>query len=239
MFIFRRLFFTAVLLVAVFLGASLVLENFAESQMSTGVGKTLGLQARPDVEIDAFPIILRVLQGNIPRVQVAARDLVVEHLEIAELNMDLEGVHADVDVLIRSDLFDLKVDKGEGSARITEDSVNAFLVYSKVDAHVTFRPDGTVFVRSDRTVGRRIRRFEATGAMSLDGRTLIFKPARVLVDGRPTSDPSLAARARRATAFSVQLPKLPGNILPSEVDVTKGEVTLVATLNGYVLKLSK
>jgi DUF2993 family protein len=239
MFIFRKLFFLALVLVAVFLGASVVLESFAESQMSTGVGRALGLRSRPTVQIDAFPILYRIMQGTIPTVDVVARDVVLQHLEIAEIDMDMQNVHADVGVLIRSDRFDLLVEKGTGSARISEDAVNAYLVYQKVDAHVTFRPDGTVFVRADRVVAGRTRRFEATGTLRLDVRKLIFKPVKVLVDGQSTSVASLAARARAATAFSVELPKLPGNILPSEVDVTTGQMTLVANLRNYVLRLAK
>jgi hypothetical protein len=239
MFIFRKLFFLAIVLVAVFLGASVVLESFAESQLSTGVGRSLGLQARPTVQIDAFPILYRIMQGKIPGIQVVARDLVLQHLEIAELDIDMHDVHADIGVLIRSDRFDLLVEKGEGSARISEDAVNAYLVYQKVDVHVTLRPDSTVFVRADRVVGGRTRRFEATGRLTLDERKLIFKPTRVTVDAQTSSVASLNARARAATAFSVELPKLPGNILPSEVVVTKGQVALVAILKNYVLRLAK
>jgi hypothetical protein len=239
MFIFRKLFFLALVLVGVFLGASVVLESFAESQLSTGVGHALGLQSRPTVKISAFPIIYRVMQGTIPEVSVEAHDVVIAHLEIAEFDIDMHNVHADLDVLIRSDRFDLLVENGEGSARVTEDAVNAYLVFQKVDVHVTFKPDGTVFVRADRSVGGRTRRFEATGRLSLDVRTLIFKPAKVTVDGQSNSPAALLARARSATSFSVQLPKLPGNILPSEVVVTQGQVTLVAQLKDYTLKLAK
>jgi len=239
MFIFRKLFFLALIMVAVFLGASVVLESFAESQMSTGVGRALGLRSRPTIQISAFPILYRIIQGTIPKIQVVAHDVVIQHLEIAEIDLDMQNVHADIGLLIRSDRFDLLVEKGTGSARIAEDSVNAYLVYQKVDAHLTFRPDGGVFVRADRVVAGRTHRFEATGTMTLDVRNLIFKPKKVTVDGRTTSVASLAARARAATTFSVALPKLPGNFLPREVVVTQGEVTLVAKLDNYVLRLVK
>jgi hypothetical protein len=239
LFIFRKLFFMALVLVAVFLGASVVLESFAESQLATGVGRTLGLQVRPAISIDAFPILYRIMQGTIPKIEVVARDLVIQHLEITELDIDMRRVHADIGVLIRSDRFDLLVEEGEGTARITEDAVNAYLVFQKVDVHVTFRPDGSVFVRADRVVAGRTRRFEATGSLRLDVRKLIFKPARVTVDGKTSTSAALAARARSATTFSVQLPKLPGNIIPSQVFVTKEQVALVATLKNYVLRLAK
>lgn len=239
MFILRRLLIPIVFLVALFLGGSVVLESFAEGQLATGAGRVLGLKSRPDVEIDAFPIIYRVVQGRIPGVRIESRDVVLEHLEIAELAIVMQGVHADLDVLIRSDRFDLKVDKGEATARVTEDAVNAFLVHEKVDAHVTFLANGNTFVRADRVVGNRTRRFEATGRLMLDGRKLTFKPESVKVDGRTSPTATLAARARRSTAFTVEIPKLPGNLLPSEAVVTKGEVQFVASLKGYELKLGR
>jgi hypothetical protein len=239
MFILRRLIVPIVFLVALFLGASVVLENFAESQLAGGAERALGLQTRPKVDIDAFPIIWRVIQGSIPEVRVEAKNFVIEHLEVSELVVDMRGVRADLGVLIRSDQFDLNVDDGEATARITEDATNAFLVHEKVDAHVTFLANGKVFVRADRVVGGRTRRFEATGMMTLGGRKLSFKPETVKVEGRSSASATLLARARRDTTFSVEIPKLPGNLLPSEVVVTKGEVALVASLRGYSLKLSK
>lgn len=237
MFIVRRIMVLAAFFLALLLGGSYVLESFAEGQLSNGVAKTLGLPTRPAVQIDAFPILVRVVQGRIPGVLIQARDLTIEGLEITELSIDMRGVRADLDVLIRSDRFDLSAEEGEGAARISEDAINAFMKREKVNARATLRPDGTVFVRADRAVAGRTRRFEATGKLVVGGRNLSFKPSRVTVDGAAGSR-SLAARARRETAFSVVIPKLPGNVLPSEVVVTKGEVSLVADLKGYELKLA-
>lgn len=236
MFIIRKLVFLAVLLVAVFLGAGVLLENVAEGQLARGIARTFDLDVRPTVQIDAFPFLLRVFQGRLPRVTVEARDVTFEGLEVAGLTVDMHDVKADLDVLLNSDRFDLRVADGTASARITEDAINSFLAEEDVKVHVTLRPDGRVFVRADRTVGGRTRRFEATGRLSLDGRTLSFKPGSVRVDGQ-TATASQETRARRETTFSVEIPKLPGNILPSEVNVNAGEMALVAGLEGYTLRL--
>lgn len=236
MFILRRLLFPLILLAGIALGGSAVIENFAESQLAGGLRTTLGLERRPKVQIEAFPIILRAIQGRIPRVRINARSVVIEEFEIAELDIDLRGVRASLDVLIRSNRFDLAVEEGEGVARITEQSVNAFLQKRKIDAHVTLLNNGNVFVRADEVIAGRQRRFEATGKLTLGGRTLTFTPSQVTVDGQPPPR-ELAERARRETTFSVELPKLPGNILPKEVTVTGGELAMVANLNDYELKL--
>jgi hypothetical protein len=238
MFIFRKLFLLLVVIVGVFLGASAILESFAESQLSTGVGRTLGLKTRPAVEIDAFPIILRVMQGRIPRIVIDAHDITIDKLAVADLSIEMIGVHANIDVLIRSDRFDLAVERGQGSAKISEDAANSFLKDQGQNVHLTLRPDGTTFVRADRVVAGRPHRFEASGRLSIAGRILSFTPARVTADGQPPP-PGLAAVARRDTTFTAKIPKLPGNILPDEVVVTEGEVTLVASLKGYHLRLAK
>jgi len=238
MFIIRKLVFLAVLLAAIFLGASYVLESFAENQMATSIGHSFGLRTRPAVEIDAFPIIWRVLQGRIPRVRVDAHDLVIDELDIAELTVDMHGVHANIDVLIRTDRFDLMVEEGRASARLTQDAVDAAIRRQGENAHVTFRPDGSVVVRADRVVAGRRVRYGAIGRLVLDGRTLIFKASRLTVNGAAAPS-AVAGTARRETTVKVLIPKLPGDILPSDVVVTGGQITLVANLKGYILKLSK
>lgn len=238
MFIVRKLVLLVVLLVAVALGASVVLESFAESQLSTGVARTLRLGSRPSVEIDAFPIILRVLQGRIPRIVIDAHNVTIQKLEVEELAIELMGVHANLDVLIRSNQFDLSVERGTGTATVSEDATNAYLKDQGETAHVTFRPDGSVFVRADRVIGGTSHRFEATGTLSVAARTLTFKPTKVTMDGG-TPPPGLAAVARRETTLSVQIPKLPGNILPSKVVVSDGQVSLIAVLRDYRLNLNK
>jgi hypothetical protein len=236
MFIIRRIALTVLVLIALVLGASVVLESFAESQLSTGLMRTLSLKKRPDVQINAFPILLRVLQRKIPEVIVSANDLEIEKLTIDELMIDMRGVSANLDVLFRSDRFDLTVDHGEGSAKITEEALNAFLKRNGHDVRVTSLPDGSVFVRADGVGGGRKRRFEARGKLTLDGRKLSFKPSRVTMDGA-TPPPGLAPTAKRETTFTVEIPKLPGDIVPGEVIVTAGEVTLVANLEHYKLRL--
>lgn len=236
MFIIRRLFFIVAVPVLLLLGGSAVVESFAESQLSNGMRTTLGLKTRPSVQISAFPIFYRIVQGRIPRVQVTAEKVVIEGLEIAELAIDMEGVEASLDVLVRQNKFDLTVEGGDGTARITEKAINAFFVREKVDAVATLREDGGVTIVNDEVIAGTRHRFAATGKVSLDGRVLTFKPSRVTMDGAPVPA-ALAARARRETTFSVEIPKLPAGVAPSTVVVERGVLTLVANLDGFVLKV--
>lgn len=236
MFIIRRILFMLAIPLLLFLGGSAVIETFAESQLSNGMRTTLGLKERPSVQIEAFPIILRVIQGRIPRVRVEAHSVVIEGLEIAELSMDMEGVEASVDVLVRQNKFDLTVESGNGFARITEGSINAFLEREKVDAIVALRADRSVAVTTDEVIAGTRHRFDATGTLTLDGRVLRFKPTRVTMDGKPVPK-ALATRARRETTFSVEIPKLPAGIQPTEVVVEKGELSLVANFDTFILKV--
>lgn len=236
MFIVRRVFFFLAIPLALFLGGSAVAESFAESQLSNGMRTTLDLSDRPDVQIEAFPIFLRLIQGRIPRVIVDAQTAVIEGLEIAEIWMDMQGVEASIDALVKRNKFDLTVEKGSGFARITEGSINAFLQRKKKDAVTTLRTDGLVDVVGTGVVAGTRHRFGATGSLELGGRVLTFKPTRFTMDGAPVPR-ALVSVARRETSFSVEIPKLPAGIQPAEVAVTKGELKLVANFDGYVLKV--
>ena len=236
MFILRRLLTPILFLVALFLGGSALLENFAESQLSNGMRTTLGTHSRPAVQIEAFPILLRIVQGRIPRVRVDAKNVVLEGLQVDELLVDMRGVEASVDVLIRQNKFDLTVEDGTATATVSEDSINAFLKRSKHKVQATLNADGTVLVRADRVVAGRSRRFESTGRVTLDGRTLVFTPSRTTMDGVPVPS-SLATFGRRESSFSVEIPKLPAGIVPTDVAVSQGELRLVATLRSYVLRV--
>lgn len=236
MFIIRRILFMLAIPLLLFLGGSAIIETFAESQLASGMRTTLGLKERPSVQIEAFPILLRVIQGRIPRVAVEAHSVVIEGLEIAELAMDMKGVEASIDVLVRQNKFDLTVESGSGFARITEGSINAFLEREKVDAVLALREDGTVAVTAEEVIGGTRRRFGATGTLTLGGRVLTFKPTSFTMDGKPVPQ-AFRARARRETTFSVEIPKLPAGIVPSEVVVKKGELRLVANFDGFVLKV--
>ncbi|MGH2725996.1 MAG: LmeA family phospholipid-binding protein, partial [Actinomycetota bacterium] len=116
MFIIRRLIYFIAIPVALFLGGSAIVESFAEGQLANGMRTTLNLKEKPAVQIEAFPIFLRIVQGRIPRVTVDAHTIVIEGLEIAEISMVMEGVEASLGVLIRQNKFDLTVEHGNGFA---------------------------------------------------------------------------------------------------------------------------
>ena len=236
MFVVRRIFFWLAIPVGLFILASVVVESFAESQLASGMRSTLDLEEKPEVQIEAFPILYRVFQGRIPRVRVEADSFAVEGLEIAELALDMRGVKTSIGTLIRQNRFDLSVERGSASARITQDAVNAFLKREKVDAVATLRDGDLVTVVNDEVIAGTRHRFTATGRLSLDGRVLAFKPTQFTMDGAPVPS-ALRTRARRETSFSVEIPKLPVNILPNEVSVRPGQLTLTANLDETTIRI--
>lgn len=236
MFVVRRIIYWLAIPIGLFILASVVAESFAESQLASGMRSTLDLKEKPEVQIEAFPILYRVFQGRIPRVRVEADTFTVDGLEIAELALDMEGVKTSVGTLIRQNRFDLTVEEGSASARITQVAVNAFLQREKVDAVVMLREDGLVTVVNDEVIAGTRHRFAATGPLSLGGRRLTFKPTRFTMDGAPVPA-ALRTRARRETTFSVEIPKLPVNILPTEVAVREGELSLVAVLSDTTIQV--
>lgn len=233
----RRLFYAVVVLGILFVGANLVLEPVAESQLASAIRSSFDLDRRPVVKIDAFPIIVRILQGRIPHMTVTASNVAIDRgFVVAALAIDLFDLHASLDVLTKPKDADVTVARGKATAEMTETAVNAYLRSQAEDARVQIR-DGSVVVRLDRVFAGRRRHLQATGTVALSSRRLSFKARRVTIDGDPPPPP-LAARAKREASFSVLLPELPGGIVPTTVDLRAGRATFVAVLRGYRLKLS-
>ncbi|MGH2793250.1 MAG: LmeA family phospholipid-binding protein [Actinomycetota bacterium] len=236
MFILRRIVYFLAIPILLFVGGSVVVESFAESQLANGMRSTLDLKERPSVQIESFPILYRVFQGRIPRVLVEAETFVIEGLEIAELTIDMEGVKTSFGTLVRQNRFDLTIEKGSGNARITQTAINAFLAREKKDVVVTLGAGEVVTVTADEVIAGTRHRFVATGKLKLGGRVLTFTPTRTTMDGLPVPS-ALRPRARRETTFSVEIPKLPAGITASRVVVSEGQLALIANLDDFVLKV--
>jgi hypothetical protein len=228
----RRLALVVVALVAVGLGASVVIEWLAESALASTARTSLHPGRRPEVAIDAFPILLRALQGRIPRVRIVARDATFDGLDVARISLDLRGVGITLGALLGGARA-VTVEDGRAEVVVAEAAVNAFLARKGVGARVTLGPDGAVAVRAEEAVAGRARHVEARGRLRLSGRVLAFAPEAVTVDGRPPPA-ELAGRARHAATFAVELPALPAGIAPSEVEVGSGRATLVAAVRGRI-----
>ena len=223
----RKLLILVLILGVVFVGGNVYGERFAEDRIAVAVRDAFGLSKTPEVEIDGFPIVMKVFSGSLPSMTVNARDVRVRDLEVAALTVVLEGIEVEGGLLGDGDLV-VVVAEGSASAEVDEAAVNALLRDRGEDATITLLPDGRARVRAMRPFLGVPRRFVATGRLVLEGQRLVFDARRVTIDGRDPP-PGFEAEARRRATVSVDLPKLPGGFSIDELATEQGSLTLTAS----------
>lgn len=232
----RRLLIFLGVLAALGIAGNVVAGNVAERKAAEQVKKSLKVNDTPTVRFDAFPILLRLVQGELPGATVDAHDVTVRGLAVARFHLEVEGLKVSL-----SDLTGgrgrLTVKGGSAYGEVTDEAANAYLARQKETARVEF-VDDEVRVRSRIRYAGRDREVEGIGTLSIVGTDLVFTPQTVTVDGGPPPAP-IAARARAEASFRVPIPALPGGVRPKTVTVRDGEARLDVEFDRTTLDLNK
>lgn len=215
---------------------NLWVANAAESKAAERIQREFDLSARPTVEIDGFPILLRIVQGRIPRVTIDGRDFAIQGLEVAHFRVSVEGLKASLSAL-RQGVRTVRVEGGEAFAEVTQDAVNAYLERQQERGRVTFT-EGETRIRARATYGGRPHDLLASGTLEVDGEFLVFTATSVTMDGDPPPS-ALRDRTRRDASFRVPLPELPGGVRARRIVVRSGLARLEAAFGALTLDLSR
>lgn len=230
----RWLLAPIILAAMLFVVANFVVQHIAESKIASTLQSTFHLSARPSVSIGGFPIIANILSGHVPRVSFDAPAATFQGLTMKDINVTLVDVRAEGGFL--HSRLTIRVGGGTIRARATDASVNAYLKDHGQNATIAFR-SGRATVRAVRTFLGRPRTFVASGTVSREGSSLVFRPTSVTVDGRPPP-PGTQSLAEEKTTIRVQLPMLPGGISSYGIDAVDGAASISAVLHDQVLDLS-
>lgn len=226
----RRLIYSFGFFALTFVGANLVVENVAESALAGGAQSAFGLPAKPDVEINGFPILVRLFAREVPSVDVTAADVPLgdDELRARTVSIRLETVR--VSDFFGGENLSFSIARGRVAAEVTDAALTDLLRRSGEELRVGFRP-GRTTVRASPRIGGRERDVRARGRLRLSRGAVVFEPDRVTVDGEePPSE--LRSRARREVAFRVPLPPLPGDGRISDIETLEGFARLTADLGA-------
>lgn len=226
----KRLVIPLAVLGGLFYGANVAAERFAEDRMASAARTAFDLPSPPDVDIRAFPVLVRILQGTLPEVVLDARQVDVRGLTLESIRLSMRTITAN-NGFLASDLS-IVVGSGEVRARAGDASVNAYLKRLDQRATIAFADGGLATVRATRTIRGARRRIVARGIVSLRRGRLTFTPRSVTVDGEPASG-AIEREAKRGSAISVRIPRLPGDIVVTGVSTSEGGIELAATLEDY------
>ena len=230
----RWLLAPVIIAAVLFVVVNLVVQRIAESRIASTLQSTFHLSARPSVSIGGFPIIANILGGHLPRVSFGAPTATFQGLTVTDINVTLIDVSAGGGFLHGGPLT-IKVAAGTIRGRAIDTSVNAYLKDHGKNATIAFHP-GRATVRAVRSFLGRPRMLVASGTVSREGCSLVFRPTSVTVDGR-APPPGTEGLAEQKTTIRVQLPKLPGGISSYGLRAVEGAASLSAVLHDQVLEL--
>lgn len=233
-----RLGVTLGVLAVLFAGANIAAERLAEDRLAAFAQDSFDLRSRPEVALDAFPILVRIFAGDLPAVSFSASGIRAQGLTLRSVEIELQGIRFPggiLGLLSNPENSRVIVARGRASAEASEKDLNGFLAGKKVGASVRLL-DGRAILRARRIVGGRSRMLEAAGRIRLGRGAIFFDAGGVTIDGR---DPPAAyrAEARRAASFRVDLPKLPGGLRVQRLEIRRGLVRLSATVRDYEMRL--
>ncbi|MBI4729587.1 MAG: DUF2993 domain-containing protein [Acidobacteria bacterium] len=233
-----RLGVTLGVLGVLFAGANVAAERLAEDRLAALAQDSFDLRARPEVALDAFPILVRIFAGDLPAVSLRASGIRAQGLTLRSVAIELQGIRFPggiLGLLSNPERARVIVARGRASAEVGEKDLNRFLAGKKVGASVRLL-DGRAVLRARRVVGGRSRVIEATGRIRLGRGAIFFDAEKVTVDGR-APPASWRAEARRAASFRVDLPKLPGGLRVQRLEILRGAIRLSATVRDYEMRL--
>lgn len=210
-----------------FANANVIAERVAEDLVADAIAEAFDLGRRPDVDLTGFPILVRAVRGDLPDVRFTAARLVAGDLQIASLDVRLRGLRGNGSLLGGD--YAISIAAGVATVVVDEAAVNALLAARGEDATVRINQGGVRVSTHIEFLGRR--KVSAAARVRLRGQHLVIAPVRgsVTIDGEP-APPLLEERARREATITVVLPTLPGDVRPTSVALTPGEITIGASL---------
>ena len=141
---FGCLLVAVVVLGGVLLIGDLILTNTAEERTATRIGQTL--EAEAEVDLQGWPVGLRMLLGSIPTARLTATDVPLDNGAVLDrLDVELTDVAITIDDLTTQSDRLPAAEKGTFEAELGEPSVAAMMGIPAGLAEVTLR-DGVVEV---------------------------------------------------------------------------------------------
>lgn len=232
-FVLKRLLIPLLVLGILFFGGNVVLQGVAQDRIAQAAQSTFGLQQKPEVELEGFPLLVRVFTGSLPGMTFRAGEVEIEGLRFRELIVRMEDIDA-VGGLLRSAELEVMIGRGEVRGEATDDAVNAFLEQQDERARISFHPNRRATVRTTEMFAGSRRRIVAEGKVELleAEQQLRFTPEELTVDGEPPP-PGFRDLARRRSTITVGIPRLPGGFKVTTIQSGEGFVAFAAVLEDF------
>jgi LmeA-like phospholipid-binding len=191
----KILLFLLLIVVAALVIGDLALKSFAEERMADALEAALDIPADADVGVDAFPFVLRTLQGRYPAVSVEAEEVGNSSVRFTRLRIEFEDVEFSLGELISGDDRSVRLGSGDGEALLSERDLNRALRRNAAPGRVDLQTDGDVEVTSAEGS------LSGSARVTIEGSNLVVSPEGDL------------------PSFSLELPRFGENMSYESLDI--------------------
>lgn len=222
--------------VAILLGLAALADRFLARAAGDAAGgqvrKAAHTQEAADVKFRGFPFVTQALAGRFDEVDVVARDVPAEGLQIKRIDVHFRGVHVRLGKALAGELEAVPTEKADATARLTYDDLNSYL---------RRRGSLTVAAAGGRvSVGGQVR---VNGAI-ISGKgtaNVTLRPGSIVLQVTDASAGGIAipAAATRLMTITVSTQALPFGMALQSVDVRDDALILHGTASGIVIPTKK
>ncbi len=185
-----------------------VMRFIAEGRIARSIRMAVDLDEDPNVELQGFPFVFRVLEGRFERVDVDAALVEVEGLALEEVHLDFRTVRFPEWDLVAGGSGEVTSEGGTAVIEVTDAALTEFLAgQGGVDAEVDLTPGSA-------TVGG------VSGSLEIEGDVLVFRSGG------------------GGAGFEVPLPELVPGLTYGRVTVDSGFAIIRASLAGVRFRLA-
>lgn len=221
----RKALIALAILVVLVLAGDVALRAVTEARLAAKAETRLGLQERPDVDLQGFPFLLHAMRRRFPEASVEAGDVRVEGLAIDRVRLELDDVTFGSAAALAGGGGAISARNVRGTVEVTEGSLGSYLERRGVSLSVALLDSGNARLSGTVTVLETEVELSAEGKLALADGNLEFRPDRIEVGGGlevPTS----------ALAIRVELPEVIPDVVYKRIVVSEGRMSVSFRLRG-------
>lgn len=218
-----------VILALVLVGADFGLRAWAQGWVADRMAQSLALGREPDLQLHGFPFLLQFARGRFERVDLDARDLLIEDLMVESVRLELEDVRFDRRQLLTRGSGEIRAARGTGRVVITDGALSTLIQAQGIPVEVAF-VGPRIRVSTTIRIGDQELEASATGRLRFEEGTASFSPERVQAGGPFSIPPD-------TLAFRVPLPELLPGVRYERIQVEEGRATLHVAVRDAVIRV--
>ena len=165
----RLLIILILLLVAILVVGDFALKSVAENRIASAAFNTLELDRRPEVEIEGFPFLFRLVGGELDSVSLSADRVTREDVVLRDVEVMFRSVRFSIGELLARGDRSIRLGQGRGEAALTSEDATSAAQARGAPVTIEFGSGTVVVISEDLGI-------EASARLGISGGDLLIEP---------------------------------------------------------------